>query len=56
MPRLIGSALEAVGPLLEQICNITGTPGLSVGVLHHGEVIHTANYGFRVLERQLPPN
>lgn len=54
--RLIASGLAAVGPLLQQICNITGTPGLSVGVLHDGEVIHTANYGFRNLENQLPPD
>ncbi|TAQ90359.1 hypothetical protein B7494_g1300 [Chlorociboria aeruginascens] len=50
------SALDALGPVLRQICNITSTPGISVGVLHHGEIIHTANYGFRDVEKQLPPN
>lgn len=39
-----------------QIANITSTPGLSVGVLHHGQVIHTTSYGFRDVPNQLPPN
>lgn len=42
--------------LLQQIANITGTPGVSVGVVHHGELIHTANYGFRDVERHMVPN
>ncbi|KAI0860086.1 beta-lactamase/transpeptidase-like protein [Xylaria cubensis] len=52
----LSHALEALGPLLEQLLDITATPGISVGVLHHGEVIHTANYGYRDVERQLTPN
>lgn len=50
------SRLEALGPLITQICDITGTPGISLGVLHHGEILHTANYGFQDVERQVEPN
>lgn len=39
-----------------QICNISGTPGVSLGVLHHGEILHTAGYGFQDAERQVEPN
>lgn len=45
-----------MGPLITQICDITGTPGVSLGVLHHGETLHTANYGFQDVERQVEPN
>lgn len=54
--RLLANALAAVGPVLQQICNITGTPGISIGVLHQGEIVHTASYGFRDLELQLAPD
>ncbi|KPM34298.1 hypothetical protein AK830_g12275 [Neonectria ditissima] len=54
--RRLTSALDAAGVLLQQISNITGTPGVSVGVLHHGDVVHTANYGFRDIEQKITPN
>ncbi|UKZ93323.1 uncharacterized protein TrAFT101_008241 [Trichoderma asperellum] len=50
------SRLEALGPLIVQICNITGTPGVSLGVLHDGEILHTTSYGFQDVERQVEPN
>lgn len=50
------SRLEALGPLITQICDITGTPGVSLGVLHHGQILHTASYGFQDVERQVEPN
>jgi CubicO group peptidase (beta-lactamase class C family) len=56
MDRLLKPALEALGPLLTQICNITGTPGISLGVLHHGEILHTASYGFQDVENRVTPN
>ncbi|KAL7965328.1 beta-lactamase/transpeptidase-like protein [Trichoderma sp. SZMC 28014] len=52
----IKSRLEALGPLITQICDITGIPGISLGVLHHGETLHTASYGFQDVERQVEPN
>ncbi|KAI0112037.1 putative D-aminoacylase [Nemania sp. FL0031] len=52
---LLGS-LQALGPVISQICETAGTPGLSLGVLHHGEVIHQANFGFRDVDARLPPD
>ena len=34
--------------------SIAGTAGLSLGVLHNGEVVHTANFGFRDVKLELP--
>lgn len=56
MNRLLKSALEALGPLLTQISNITGTPGISLGVLHHGKILHTASYGLQDVENRVAPN
>ncbi|KAL7942263.1 beta-lactamase/transpeptidase-like protein [Trichoderma barbatum] len=35
---------------------ITGTPGISLGVLHHGEILHMASYGFQDVENRVAPN
>lgn len=37
------------------ICQISGVPGLSYGVSHHGETIHRANFGFRDVDANLAP-
>lgn len=34
--------------------SIAGTAGLSLGVVHNGEVVHTANFGFRDVTLNLP--
>ncbi len=52
---LVGN-LQALGSVITQICSISGTPGLSLGVLHNGEVIHQANFGFRDVDAQFRPN
>lgn len=41
-------------PLIADICRIAGTPGLSFGVLHNGELIHQASVGLRNVDAQLP--
>lgn len=43
LPELVAQSLEAFD-----------TPGMSVAVVHQGEVVHLAGYGFRQLEEQLP--
>jgi CubicO group peptidase (beta-lactamase class C family) len=48
--------LEALAPRIEELASIAGTVGVSLGVLHHNEVIHTANYGYRDLEKKFPPD
>lgn len=37
--------LERVSDAVGQICDLSGVPGASIGVVHNGEVFHTFNYG-----------
>lgn len=48
--------LQALGPVIIRICAISGTPGVSIGVLHHNEVIYTAGLGIRDVGLSLPPD
>lgn len=48
--------LQALIPIISEICQISGTPGASIGVLHEGTVIFTHNYGFRDVNARLPPD
>ena len=47
--------LQGLNTTIAEICAICGTPGLSYGVLHEGQVLHTDNFGHRDVEAQLPP-
>jgi CubicO group peptidase (beta-lactamase class C family) len=40
----------------QKIMEIGGTAGLSLGILHHGEPIYHANFGFRDVEKRLVPD
>ncbi|KAL8946655.1 MAG: hypothetical protein Q9222_006977 [Ikaeria aurantiellina] len=40
---------------INQICTISGTPGLSYGVLHEGQILQRANFGYADVEAQMPP-
>lgn len=46
--------LASLEPDIKQICAVAGTPGISLGVIHRGGVIHRANYGFADVEAQTP--
>ena len=48
-------ALAKLEETIAEICAMSGTPGLSYGVLHEGQVLHTGNYGHRDVENRLPP-
>ncbi|KAI9147995.1 beta-lactamase/transpeptidase-like protein [Paramyrothecium foliicola] len=55
--KVVAENLRAVGPATDKIISLSplsGTVGAAVGVVHAGEVIHTAGYGFRDVGRQLP--
>lgn len=47
--------LAQAGSTISQICNISGVPGASIGVLHQGQVIFTDNFGYRNVASKLPP-
>lgn len=55
MTALALTKLQGLEATIAEICAISGTPGLSYGVLHQGRVLHTGNFGFRDVEAQLPP-
>lgn len=44
----------ALAPIVRDICRTSGIPGIALGVLHEGEVVYTAAYGFADVEKQLP--
>ncbi|KAK0732312.1 beta-lactamase/transpeptidase-like protein [Lasiosphaeris hirsuta] len=48
--------LTAIIPLIGLICNISGIPGLSLGVLYHGEVARFENFGYQDVAAQVPPD
>ncbi|KAF1961446.1 beta-lactamase/transpeptidase-like protein [Byssothecium circinans] len=48
--------LDAVGPEITRILQISGSPCLSLGVLHKGTLIHTAHFGCRLADEPTPPN
>ena len=48
--------LKSLGPTIVEICRVSGTPGVSLGVLHKDEVIHIENYGYRDVERKIAPD
>ena len=47
--------LQLLERVIVDICQISGVPGLSYGVSHHGETIHRANFGFRDVDANLAP-
>ena len=46
--------LSALRPTIHELMSIAGTAGLSLGVVHNDELIHTANFGFRDYGSKLP--
>ncbi len=52
----IAEKLQSLRPQILEILAASGSPGLSLGVLHHGDVIHTAHLGRRDAVRDSLPN
>ena len=48
--------LESARPVIEKILSLSGTVGLSYGLLHEGKVVHTESFGFRDHDKNLPVN
>lgn len=55
MPAL-AERLQSLGPTILDILATSGSPGLSLGVLHHGNIIHTAHFGRKDAASADPPN
>ncbi|CAM1502315.1 Fc.00g042990.m01.CDS01 [Cosmosporella sp. VM-42] len=48
--------LQALSPAINAVCQVSGNAGLSFSVLRGGQVIHRANFGFRDVQAQIPPD
>lgn len=48
--------LENIRPLIQEICEVSSSSGLSLGVLHEGQVLYRDNFGHRDVESREPPN
>lgn len=46
--------LSLLAPTFDQIASLSGVPGVSIGVLHHGDVVFRYNYGYRDIESREP--
>ncbi|KAH7120090.1 beta-lactamase/transpeptidase-like protein [Dactylonectria estremocensis] len=55
-PATLGAQrrLQETHTQIIQICDACGVPGVSVGVVHHGEQIFTLNHGFGNVQKQQP--
>jgi hypothetical protein len=38
--------LSLLAPTFDEIASLSGVPGISIGVLHHGDVVFRYNYGY----------
>ena len=48
--------LEKTRPVIERILSLSGTVGLSYGLVHEGSVVHTGSFGLRDHSKKLPVN
>lgn len=48
--------LELLEPIISEILAISGSPGLSLGVLHQGNIVHKAHFGRRDISNPFPPD
>ncbi|KAI9648490.1 hypothetical protein NHQ30_003124 [Ciborinia camelliae] len=48
--------IRALDPVISELLAISGSPCLSIGVIHHGEVIFTNHRGQRDISQPDPPN
>lgn len=48
--------LEKLESIIMEICKVSASPGVSLGVLHGGEVIHLANFGYLNIESKKAPD
>lgn len=52
----VAERLRILDPTISEILAISGSPGLSIGVLHQGRVVHTAHFGNPDISHASPPN
>jgi CubicO group peptidase (beta-lactamase class C family) len=48
--------LKSLTPAINEICRLSGCPGVSVGIMHQKQIIFKQGYGYRDVKRKLPPD
>ncbi|KAJ5735752.1 D-aminoacylase [Penicillium malachiteum] len=48
--------LSLLRPIINEICEIGGIPGASIGVAHQGKTVFSDNFGYRDIESSVPPD
>lgn len=48
--------LRALGPTIVEICRLSVSLGVSLGVLYKNGIIHVDNFGYRDVEGKIPPD
>ncbi|KAI0106419.1 beta-lactamase/transpeptidase-like protein [Nemania sp. FL0031] len=54
--KLLPEWSEKIAPLIESIITVSGTPGLSIGVIHNHAILHESYHGYRDVENHKEPN
>ena len=49
----IPGCLRGLHPLFDELCNISGAPGLAIGVIHEDKIIYENYLGYRDVKNQL---
>lgn len=52
----VAERLQSVRPAISELFVTSGCPGLSLGVLHQGRLVHTEHFGCRDISTDSPPN
>ncbi|KAI0467406.1 beta-lactamase/transpeptidase-like protein [Xylaria cf. heliscus] len=56
MTEALASRIRELSPIINDIVKVSGAPGVSIGILHQGEVVHTEGFGFRDVAKELTPD
>lgn len=54
--KQLGKRLSLLGPVIEQICNVSRTSGVAIGVMKRHEVVYTTGFGFSDREAHSVPD
>ena len=51
--NFLAQRLEHARPVIEKFLSLSGTVGLSHGILHQGTIVHTDNFGLETMTKSL---
>jgi CubicO group peptidase (beta-lactamase class C family) len=52
----IAARVQGLGPAITDLMSISGCTGVSIGISHRNEIVHTAGFGYRDVEKGLIPD